>query len=541
MRLATLAAAISSLLLISAQAAVADDPALAPSQPIVVKTEKTETAGLASMEVRAYAGGSAILGALVTVNRVYAGGAPYAAAGLKPGSYVVEVSAAGYYPLKSAFLLEEKTKYTIVFNLVRITGFLSIAVDPADASIYVDGEKSAPGLLELPIGQHQILARRFAYAERELAVVLQEGETAFASIRLEPAPFEVSELSMSRPLFNPANAGLLGQTTISFRVTSYARGILTIRRPDGGTVLERRYDSISTWDQSLRWNGRDRSGAVLPDGEYGIRLELKPDEGFLEGRSLPKAGEPASAAVREAELRIDSGLVIRPMGASAAMPGLLYFPDPRTARAGEVALDLAAFALPSAEFAFGLGASFSLTNNYLLSVAAAAEASTPSGFSLAASLTSSLWRADSPPSPIPGSDCALFARGAFSRGLGSIAVFPGAGSGLELSLPLAFERGGWSFGMAPGLAAELDSPVPLYLASARAGIWYSSPAFRGGLSGRFAYDMGGRAPAWPASIGAEFRLLIAPTPLLAAAWGLVDLTPNLAPQVRLGLALGFLF
>ncbi|MEI6876769.1 MAG: PEGA domain-containing protein, partial [Spirochaetota bacterium] len=332
----------------------------AAKDEVSVTTEPTLNAGQSDLILS-----SSIRGATLLMDKALIGTIPKAGSspgGLTlvatPGSHFLELSAPGYYDLETWLLFEERTKYTIVLNPARITGFLSIEVEPPDASLSLDGGDIGRGLTEVPAGTHSLSIKRFGFVERSLTVVVQARTTSFVSLSLQKAVFTIGGLGFSRSVFNPRNSGAPGRTSLDFRATNSGSAVAEIRGPGGNLVATLDFPDIATWDQSLIWNGRAADGSVLPDGIYSVTLRAKPALGVP---TLPK-GPPDGTVELRAEGRIDSTLVVRSFGTASAVPGLLFMPDPLSQPAGTLAAEASWFepwGMPQAS-AFGLSSAISL-------------------------------------------------------------------------------------------------------------------------------------------------------------------------------------
>jgi len=537
---------------------------------VAIETEKTDVAGLASIEVH-----SSVAGSTVSINRVDvnysgispsivpAGGSYIAGVGatgvdytiyqndsLTPGSYIIGASAPGYYKREVALILDEKTKYYIYFSLAMISGTLDLSVTPEDATILVDGHAATAGALILPVGQHSLTVRRFGYAEQSISALVREKETTSLSVALTPAAFSVSQLAPSREAFNPSNAGVFGRVDLRFRVESFGSGRMTISNADGAVVAAADFLSFDAWEQRFTWNGRDEAGAPLPDGEYKVRLVAQAQAAAAAPGSAQQSPAPPAEAplVREAAVRIDSSLIIRPRGSLSAVPGLLFFPDPRGENAGTSSAELS-WLSPTADMlnpSFALNGAVAVSPKIDLAYGAAAEnlSSSRGGVDLALSLRYALWSRQGQ-SPERSGFGALFLRGSWSDA--TAPLLPDAPSSFEISVPFALGLGPISLGAAPGAKLDFSSSQANFGVSAealtRVGLWTATSVFRAGLSAEldFADAQGYVAPSWPLDVGAELRVLLEPSPLELSVLAIGGLSPYASPSFTVGLGLGLLF
>jgi hypothetical protein len=521
-------------------------PLFAINDRVSVSSTPTLASGLAQIQVYCAQGGS------LYIDEVLVGTVPFSTSfsySLLPGSHRLELSLPGYYDLGAWLTLQEKNLYTIVLDPARITGFLSLDVEPEDASISVDGKDSARGPVELPIGAHVVDVRRFGYIERSLAVTIQERQTFPLSLSLEKAPFEIRDLGFSRTAFNPRNPGPAGSSALSFMASSFGSASAEIRGPGGELVGTLDFPDIATWDQSRAWNGRGQDGSPLPDGTYTATLKARADPGF--GAPGPGA-DVDGTIIAQCSVDIDSSLVVRASGSVSAIPGLLYMPDPLQEPEGTISAEASWFAPWSGlqDSAFGLSAAFAAKGGLGLAIHAAAEtggSSPTAAFDNAADLelSADLSYFGDAQSPACG---AFFLRGSYSTS--EFPLMPGAGRAIEASFPFSLRLGiktaSLSLGLSPGALLDFGSSSPSILGLARGGLWLDGRSFRTGISGElpiaFSSSTGGFASAlWPAKAAAEWRFIPGSTPLVVGAFVDALLEPGVSASCALGLSLGLLF
>jgi len=299
-------------------------------EAIVVNTQALAAGVPATLLVRAFFGTQEFLGpsSLVSVylDRRLAGTAPYSQTSIVAGTWLVGVVAPGFVPQEVQVGVQDSIAYEVIFHLVRSTGRLSASVEPADAELSVDGSPVAPGLLSLATGYHELSARRFGYESGSAMVLVPAQGIATADLVLKPASFAVTNFKASRLLFNPANSGDFGRTVFSFSVSGPGSGKLSLLDENGSVVFERDFGSFSTWDQTTAWDGRDRTGTPLPDGNYEA--------------SLTTASPSGESATLILDFAIDSSIVARPFGTEDGLVGLVYLPVPATSPTGLGSFDI---------------------------------------------------------------------------------------------------------------------------------------------------------------------------------------------------------
>jgi hypothetical protein len=507
-------------------------PLFATNDRVAVTNAPTLGAGIASYQIFCDIGGGELYIDQIDVGTVPTANIPFTGS-LPPGSHFFELELSGYRNLGFWLNLEEKTQYTITLKPERITGYISINVEPKDAAVTVDGSVPGAGTLEVPVGSHRVLVRRFGFMEQQMAFEVTDKATYYVRISLAKAPFAITRLGFDRQAFNPLNAGTRGQVNLKFEASNYGSAHAEIRGPDGAPVATLDFPNIDTWAQSRPWKGLGPDGKPLPDGVYSVVLTATPAPGVPAQEAGPDGGSTLSA-----ETEIDSTLVIRTIGTASAIPGLVYMPDPITQPAGTVAAEASWFApfgnLQSS--AFGLSAAISVAGVATIAADAAVETGSDAGADLAGSALITIF----------GDRTTLLGGAFFLKGGYSSAPapsLPGAGSAIEASLPLSLRLGDFSLALSPGALLDLSSSSPSVLGLARAGLWTEGGSFRAGVSGELPLAFSGAlpSPSWPAQLALEGRLMLGSTPFVASGYLDVELEPGTSPAFGLGLGLGLLF
>jgi len=449
------------------------------------------------------------------------------------GSHYIEVRIPGYYPLGHWFLLSEKTLYTLRFSPRRITGTLSLQVEPADASVLVDGAAAAPGRLELPAGKHRVDVRRFGYRDWSKDLDLGADEAEELAVSLEEASFGIGGLRFTRESFNPQSVGASSKVGLEFRVTAPGSAKVEILDADGADVASLEFPDMRDWYQRAEWNGLGRDGKGLPEGLYVAHL-------------VATSADGGGSVEAEAKVWIDSSLVARVLGPDSASPGLLYSPDPSPPPSGTSAIEGFYFAplgssssRAASDGAFGIAGAVAAARNVELGFHASVELDSESfgsgdldGSALLAFLgdKTSAWSG------------AFFFRGGYSSL--DLPAAPGTGSQVEASVPLGARLGSVAgadarLALAPGFRVDF-SGSPTCLATGRLGLWLEGKSFRAGVSGELplSFDDGVRVYRRAGS-ALEGRILLGS--FVAAAYATVDFLPGEAPAPGLGMGLGLLF
>ncbi len=251
-------------------------------------------------------------GSTVYLNGFHAGVTPLTLRNYSPGGYRVLVKKERYKPLSFFLDLDPGTTVKVKATLKEITGTLKVVSDPEDAEVQADLFRLDGKEAELPVGSYEIRVRKFGWDTFSARVDILEDKVTTVNARLLPADFRIEDLSISRPVFNPENPGLLGITDFRFQVTAPGNGVLRLYDSSGNEVYTSTFPPFSTWNQSKEWNGRGNKFVLLPDGTYRVVVEAVSSR----GKSLNLEGS----------VTIDRSLRISYRNFYSGQAGLLFAP-----------------------------------------------------------------------------------------------------------------------------------------------------------------------------------------------------------------------
>ena len=262
----------------------------------------------------------------VYINDDYSGISPVTKL-LPTGSYRITVEKEGYYSSTEWVNYTENKSVIVDIDLKPIIGFLQIETDNLEISLSTNDDKLYPGQNELQIGNYLVTAKQFGFEPLNEKVTILENKTTNLDIKLKPATFKISSFFVDRKNFNPENPAGLGESRLAFEVTNFGTGELEIFSPEGNTVLKHNFGSFKQKDQAFTWNGKDRSGNILPDGTYKIVIKGKD----LNGENISR---------KETSVTIDSSLYIRVRSIFNGVSGTLFAPSPDILPPGSLQLSL---------------------------------------------------------------------------------------------------------------------------------------------------------------------------------------------------------
>ena len=214
----------------------------------------------------------------VYVNGLYQGTTPLVLENFPSGEYSLEIRKSGYTPEKLwvRHTAGEYDEYEI--TLTEITGFLSAEFVPEDAIVLIDGTELPLGFEELQIGTYRLTVKAFGYEPFSREIVIRRDETTVVAGALKPADFEISNVRVSKPVFNPENPGTLGSVTLRFSVSKEGTGTVSVFSSDAEAAGKYSLPPFTSWEQSFTWDGRGPAGTLLPDGSYTFFIRGEDDE-----------------------------------------------------------------------------------------------------------------------------------------------------------------------------------------------------------------------------------------------------------------------
>ena len=445
--------------------------------------------------------------ARVFIDGIERGTTPLMLENISPGEYSVRLVKDGYKERRFSVMLIAGTylELTLVLEEARGHVLLQLQADPGfqyfplNPVLSIDGRESnilssstLSTSLVLPIGWRSIRVRAFGWEEETFDIFIEEDSVQNIVVNMRPAFFRISNVSLNRRRFNPANAGSLGTTELSFNVSGPGQGSLVIQNSSGIIVFENVFDNFDSWAQSVQWNGRNSFGEVLPDGPYLLTLNL---------RSNPWDDSPPITENYVLEAHIDSANIIQPLNISSGKSGLLYVPFPDILPSQALQIDASLLfghpplsGEPWRSLPFSGAFRFSLFELLELSAALNALPLIDQGLRLGIAGTAK-WTIFNPSESGKqlGNMPLGLALGASISWVDGMSLTPfGMGSGIEIFLPVSIEVNNFSFHLAPaflltsreGFLSNAESHL-----IASAGIKMNWNIFSAGLSMRTEFNL----------------------------------------------------
>lgn len=226
-----------------------------------------------------------VLDAEIYLNGEYQGLSPVYVSSIAPGTYRLLVHKENYFDFHGLIRSEYGKKKEFYVELKPMTGFLQMQL-PENAFFLIDGKNTKTDFewvdsqtIEIPVGFHSIIVRRFGYQDCESSIYIRKNRIYMMNFEWKPCDFEVKSFSVSSKKFNPMYKGAFGKCAIKIEATSFANGKIFVRNFQDDVVYEKEI-SIKNWVSEFFWDGTDNFGKNLPLGKY--RIELVFDDFFAQ-------------------------------------------------------------------------------------------------------------------------------------------------------------------------------------------------------------------------------------------------------------------
>ena len=271
-------------------------------------------------------------GARVYIDGIEMGRTPIYLNNLRPGPYFVRLEKEGRQERRFRVFVRSGSVTNVSIEMREALGRVLLKIQPDQQSpgpdilplkpgISVDGAVYPGAAMELPVGFRTIVVRAFGWEEVSTTLYVENESYRELEFFLKPAPFKLSGGGVNRLRFNPANAGSLGTTTLSYDVSASGRGSFTVLDSGGQTVFVRELGPYESWFQSVDWDGRDSNGKILADGTYTM---------IVKAVSNPWDDSAPVEASLSREVILDSTRVIFPLSLASGRSGLLFAALPAT-------------------------------------------------------------------------------------------------------------------------------------------------------------------------------------------------------------------
>lgn len=208
----------------------------------------------------------------VYINGKLFGKTPVATVDLSATYYNLELRKSGYDTIRCKIYPRRRYTYVYEFVMQRTCGFINVKNYPSGSMVYVDGTRVSSFPMEVDPGSHTVKVRKFGYEDFSESIYVENHKTATVNASLKTAPFRISKFKISKNQINPDYTSGIGKVNFSFEVTNDGSAILSVSDRYGNEVWSHEYNSFSTWEQSITWDGTGNYGERLPDGQYTVNL-----------------------------------------------------------------------------------------------------------------------------------------------------------------------------------------------------------------------------------------------------------------------------
>lgn len=208
----------------------------------------------------------------VYINGHYEGRTNLLVKGLRPSVYSVELRKSGYE--NEFFDVELRPGYrnTYSVNMQKIYGRIEFYGLSSNSKIYINGSLKNGNVVEMEPGYHQVEIKRFGYKPYTETVHVRAYEYTDVYPKFVEAPFEINNFKISRTTINPDYNNLFGKVDFSFSVSANGTAEIVVLNQKNEVVWNNKWNSFSTWEQSITFTGKNNHGEVLPDGNYIVKL-----------------------------------------------------------------------------------------------------------------------------------------------------------------------------------------------------------------------------------------------------------------------------
>ena len=104
------------------------------------------------------------------------------------GDYLVEASAAGYFPIAEQISISSENTQKLSLQFMPLDGFLKIIATPPDVTITTGGKTYSPEeLIQLSAKEHELTISHPKYIDEAISVYIDgKNQTQEAAVSLEP-------------------------------------------------------------------------------------------------------------------------------------------------------------------------------------------------------------------------------------------------------------------------------------------------------------------------------------------------------------------
>lgn len=431
------------------------------------------------------------------------------------GTYTIRAEKTGYYSSTISTRYSSGDVQEIRLHLEQITGTLRVSTNVQNARLSTSGRVFSPNQeLELPIGRYTIEARAFGYETESFTVEILEKQTTRLELEMTAVPFRVISIEVPRNSFSPRDSGIYSRMTARVEVSAPGSAVYEIRNNSGQRIHGPQNISFNQRRSNFTWDGRDRSGRILPDGSYLMSFEAEDGSRF------------------EQLINIDSSVSMRYRSMFSSAAGTLLAPLPGhlpafSAQAGFLMLSHreSAGSITPISGSFSFAPSQGQEIHAAVSGVSFRSTGEDAQFLPSVSIALSQLLTGAANQPI---STALQLRASYRHEHG--ADFFAADSGAGLAFPVSFSYGAFTLGLSPEIAMN-GFNADSFWAYGRAALLADAGSVTAAISAAVRTTAFGASWAegeiidWPLSSASEFHWQIPETGLVLSVAGLLRQDP----------------
>lgn len=203
-----------------------------------------------------------------------------------PGIMQVSLLRDGYHPETFTITAVPGERTRIRVEMRPRTGDLSIENAPDNAVFTIPGTGTYQPGMPLPEGEYPLQITAFGYISKTIPVYIAHGKKFVADGSLQKAAFSLVSFKAQERSYNPES-----NEPFIFTITATAAGTARIVITDVEDREVYAIDDVYIDSRTItvRWNGSDDAGRLLPDGLYSAILTVKPAEESSSSQEAPSA------------------------------------------------------------------------------------------------------------------------------------------------------------------------------------------------------------------------------------------------------------
>ncbi|MCQ2578662.1 MAG: PEGA domain-containing protein [Treponema sp.] len=233
----------------------------------VVQSSKKSEKGETVLTIKSNASNAAVY-----INGIFRGRTNLTISNLTPGLYYVQLRKAGYETAIRLVYVRKGVNVSYYIDMEKLYGFVRINNNMSGEIIEEGDFVPSSSIEKHDIGIQTLTFRKFGYYDVQKVVTVLPYLTTDINVVYKPRPFEISNFSLNHDTINPTISNTRGKIKFSYKVTAPGRAAIVIKDEDGAEVFAHVMKDFTKADQSYTFEGKDRHGKNLSDGQYTAYL-----------------------------------------------------------------------------------------------------------------------------------------------------------------------------------------------------------------------------------------------------------------------------